>query len=87
MHKGAAQLILQDTRAPKNKQVYYDAFKYARPAFNTPYGQRAIDVLNQDGGTLRTVWEQGPPVKSVILDAVSQANEAMQQEIAADTKK
>jgi ABC-type glycerol-3-phosphate transport system substrate-binding protein len=42
VHKGAADLVIKDTRPPKSKQVFIDAFKYAKPAFTTPYGRRAI---------------------------------------------
>jgi multiple sugar transport system substrate-binding protein len=84
VNKAAAQLILQDSRPPKNKQLYFDAFKDAKPAFTSPYGNTAIGVINTQ---LKAAWDNAEPVKGVLGNAVPLANRAMQDEIAADTKK
>jgi multiple sugar transport system substrate-binding protein len=85
VHKAAAELILKDSRPPKSRQVYVDAFKYARPAYTTPYGQRADSILYE------SVWPKafraGEPFKPLITEAIPRINAAMQEEIAADTKK
>src|SRR6185436_13795524 len=60
VHKGAADLVLKDSRPPKSKQVYIDAFKYAKPAFTTPYGQRAMVALNDD---IKNVFKNGGSVR------------------------
>jgi hypothetical protein len=85
VHKAAADLIVKDTRAPKSRQVYVDAFKYARPAYTTPYGQRADGILYD------SVWpkafRQGEPFKPLIVEAIPRINAAMQEEVTADIKK
>ncbi len=83
-HKGAAPLFSQDPRAPQSKQVFFDAAGRARPAYTTPYGQKAISVLNP---ALETMWDEGRPAKAALEDVVPRVNASMQEEIAADVKK
>lgn len=83
-HKAAAPLFNQDPRTPKSKQVFYDAAARAKPAYITPYGQKAISVLNP---ALDTMWDEGRPAKTVLEEIVPRVNATMQEEIAADLKK
>jgi hypothetical protein len=84
VHKAAAQLLIQDPRPPKNKQLFIDAFKYAKPAYTTPYGTTGTDVFNRE--TL-AMWNEGVPARTLLPPATAKANTAMQEEIAADAKK
>jgi len=84
VHKAAADQVLKDGGPPKSKQVYIDAFTYAKPAFTTPYGQRAIQTLNDD---IKNVFKTGGSVKDVITGSIAKLNQIMQEEISADTKK
>jgi multiple sugar transport system substrate-binding protein len=79
-HKAAADLILKQSGPPASKQVFYDAFQYAKPAFTTPYGQNAINVL-QDQGKFGDMWTQGLPARDVLTAAMPTVNAAMQTQI------
>ncbi|MDQ3703366.1 MAG: sugar ABC transporter substrate-binding protein [Chloroflexota bacterium] len=84
VHKGAADLVLRDARPPKSKQVYIDAYKYARPAFTTPYGQRAKTEYNN---AIRPVFLEGGQVRQAVMEAVPKIQAALEEELAADVKK
>jgi len=84
VHKGAADLVLKDSRPPKSKQIYIDAYKYARPAFTTPYGQRAKTEYNN---AIRPVFLEGGQVRPAVMEALPKIQSALDEEIAADIKK
>jgi multiple sugar transport system substrate-binding protein len=84
VNKAAAQLILQDSRPPKNKQLFFDAFKYAKPAFTSPYGNAAWSLLSAE---MKPMWDSGEPAKKILADAVARVNVQMQNDAARDTKK
>jgi multiple sugar transport system substrate-binding protein len=84
VHRAAAEDVLKDSRPPKSKQVYIDAFKYAKPAFTTAYGQRAILQLNED---FKSVFKSGGSVRDFMTSTIGKLNLVMQEEINADTKK
>jgi hypothetical protein len=79
VNKAAAQLILQDPRPPKNKQLFFDAFKYAKPAFTTPYGNAAWNVLSAE---MKPMWDNGEPANKILKEAVAKVNVQMQNDIA-----
>jgi multiple sugar transport system substrate-binding protein len=84
VHKGAADLVLKDARTPKSKQIYIDAYKYARPAFTTPYGQRAKTEYNN---AIRPLFLAGGQVRQAVQEAMPKIQGALDEEVAADTKK
>jgi multiple sugar transport system substrate-binding protein len=84
VHKGAADLVLKDSRPPKSKQIYIDAYKYAKPAFTTPYGQRAKTEYNN---AIRPMFLEGGQIKTAVAEAMTKINAAIEEEMAADTKK
>ena len=84
VHKGAADLVLKDTRPPKSKQIYIDAYKYAKPAFTTPYGQRAKSEYNN---AIRPVFLEGGQVRQAVAEAAPKIQAVLEEEIAADVKK
>lgn len=84
VHKGAADQLLKDTRPPKSKQVFVDAFKYAKPAFTTPYGQRPMSLFKS---ALAPVFNNGGNVRQAITEAIGAVNAAVEEEVAADTRK
>jgi multiple sugar transport system substrate-binding protein len=84
VHKGAADLVLKDSRPPRSKQIYIDAYKYARPAFTTPYGQRAKSEYNT---AIRPLFLEGGQVRQAVLEAMPKIQAALDEEIAADQKK
>ena len=84
VHKGAADQLLKDSRPPKSKQVFVDAFKYAKPAFTTPYGQRPMSVFKS---AVAPVFNNGGNVKQAVTEAMVAVRTAVDEEIAADTKK
>jgi multiple sugar transport system substrate-binding protein len=84
VHKGAADQLLKDTRLPKSKQVFVDAFKYAKPAFTTPYGQRPMSVFKS---ALSPVFTNGGNVKQAVSEAIGAVRTAMDEEVAADVRK
>jgi multiple sugar transport system substrate-binding protein len=83
VNKAAAELILKDPRPPKNKQLFFDAFKYAKPSFTSPYGNAAWTQLSAD---LKPLWDNGGSAKTVLTEAVAKVNVLMQTEAARDTK-
>ena len=84
VHKGAADQLLKDSRPPKSKQVYVDAFKYAKPAFTTPYGQRPMSVFKS---AVAPVFNNGGNVRQAVTEAMVAVRAAMDEEVAADVKK
>jgi multiple sugar transport system substrate-binding protein len=84
VHKGAADLVLKDARPPKSKQIYIDAYKYAKPAFTTPYGQRAKSEYNN---AIRPVFVDGGQVRPAVTEAMAKITATLEEEMAADTKK
>ena len=82
VQKAAAQLILTQPGPPAHKQVFYDAFAYAKPAFTTPYGQNAINIL-QSQGKFGDMWTQGLPAQDVLTAAMPLVNAAIQAQITA----
>ncbi len=84
VHKGAADLVLKDTRPPKSKPIYIDAYKYAKPAFTTPYGQRAKTEYNN---AIRPLFLEGGQIKTAVAEAMPKITAALEEEMAADTKK
>ena len=82
--KAAAQQVIKDTLPPKNKQIYLDAYKYARPAYNTPYGSRAKSEYNS---AVRPLFAEGGQVKTAVQAAMPKIQAAFDEEMAADTKK
>jgi multiple sugar transport system substrate-binding protein len=84
VHKGAADLVLKDPRPPKSKQIYIDAYKYAKPAFTTPYGQRAKSEYNN---AIRPLFLEGGQVRPAVMEAMPKIQAALEEEIAADVKK
>ncbi|HET7769074.1 MAG TPA: sugar ABC transporter substrate-binding protein [Chloroflexota bacterium] len=84
VHKGAADLLLKDSRPPKSKQVFVDAFKYAKPAFTTPYGQRPMSVFKS---AVAPVFNNGGNVRQAVTEAMVAVRTAMDEEVAADVKK
>lgn len=82
VQKAAAQLLLTDPGKPQHKQVYIDAFAYAKPAFTDPYGQNAIDVL-QKQGKFGDMWQNNLPAQSVLTAAMPLVNKAIQDQIKA----
>ena len=84
VHKAAADLVLKDARPPQSKQVFVDAFKFARPAFTTPYGQRAKSEYNN---AIRPLFLEGGQVRPAITAAMTKIQGALDEEIAADVKK
>jgi multiple sugar transport system substrate-binding protein len=84
VHRAAADLVLKDTRPPKSKQIYIDAYKYAKPAFTTPYGQRAKSEYNN---AIRPLFLNGGQVKTAVTEASAKIQAALDEEIAADVKK
>jgi len=84
VYKAAADLVMKDTRPPKSKQVYVDAFKYAKPAFTTPYGQRAKTEYNN---AIRPLFLGGGQVRQAVMEAAPKIQAALDEEIAADVKK
>ena len=83
VNKAAAHLILQDARPPKNKQLFFDAFKYAKPAFTSPYGNSAWNVLSAE---MKPMWDAGEPASKVLKEAVAKTNAQMQNDVARDKK-
>jgi ABC-type glycerol-3-phosphate transport system substrate-binding protein len=83
VHKGAADLVLKDPRPPKSKQIYIDAYKYAKPAFTTPYGQRAKSEYNN---AIRPLFLEGGQVRPAVMEAMPKIQAALEEEIAADVK-
>jgi multiple sugar transport system substrate-binding protein len=77
VNRAAAQLILQDPRPPKNKQLFFDAFTYAKPAFTTPYGNAAWNVLAAE---MKPMWDTGEPANKVLKDAAARVNAQMQSD-------
>jgi multiple sugar transport system substrate-binding protein len=84
VHRGAADLVLKDSQPPKSKQVFADAFKYAKPAFTTPYGRRAMQLLTE---SVRPIFNDGGVVRPAMTDVITRINAAMEEEIASDTRK
>ena len=84
VHKAAADLVLKDARPPKSKQIYIDAYKYAKPAFTTPYGQRAKSEYNN---AIRPLFLDGGQVRPAVMEAMPKITAALEEEVAADTKK
>jgi multiple sugar transport system substrate-binding protein len=84
VHRAAADLVLKDTSPPKSKQVFVEAFKYARPAFTTPYGQRAKTEYNN---AIRPLFLSGGQVRPVVTEAMPAIKAALDEEIAADVTK
>lgn len=84
VHKGAAEVLLRDSRPPKSKQIYIDAYKYAKPAFTTPYGQRAKTEYNN---AIRPIFLEGGQIKVAVQGAMATIQAALDEEIAADIKK
>ena len=83
VHKAAADLVLKDPRPPRSKQIYIDAYKYARPAFTTPYGQRAKIEYNN---AIRPIFLEGGLVRPAVTEAMAKIQGAMDEEMAADIK-
>jgi ABC-type glycerol-3-phosphate transport system substrate-binding protein len=84
VNKAAAELVLKDTRPPKSKQIYIDAYKYAKPAFTTPYGQRAKTEYNN---AIRPIFLEGGQVRQAVTEAAPKIQAVLEEEIAADVKK
>src|SRR5687768_2499040 len=84
VHKAAADMVLKDSRPPKNKQIFVDAFKYAKPAFTTPYGQRPMSIFKS---AVAPVFNNGGNVRQAVTEAMVAVRTAMDEEVAADVKK
>jgi hypothetical protein len=62
----------------------FRAYTYAKPAFTTPYGQRAKSEYNT---AIRPLFLEGGQVRTAVLAAMPKIQAALEEEIAADVKK